>query len=92
MVEYLYRGFKISYKIASSEFEKKTYKADGAVTYLLNMPKAFTPTKFHAEYDTHAHAEYEIKKLLESYVNFELKGFYGMNHERTERSSEQSHY
>lgn len=81
MIEYIYRGFKISYKIAADS-EKNTYKADGSLTYLLNVPKSFTSKKFHTEYDTHHGAEHEIKKLLENYVDFELKNFYDMKKER----------
>ena len=85
MIEYIYKGFKISYKIMAAEFEKNTYKADGSLTYLLNIPKSFTPKHFHTEYDTHAGAEHEIKKLLENYVDFELKNFYDMQKERVNR-------
>ena len=88
MIEYIYKGFKISYKIVPSDVEKNTYKADGSVSYLLNMPKTFTPKKFHTEYDTHAGAEHEIKKLLENYVNFELKNFYNMQKESGQRIQE----
>jgi hypothetical protein len=90
VIEYIYKGFKISYKIARAELEKNTYKADGSVSYLLNMPKTFAPKKFHTEYDTHAGAEHEIKKLLENYVNFELKNFYDMQKESGQRTPEQA--
>ena len=82
MIEYIYKGFMISYKILPAEFDKTMYKADGSVTYLLNMPKTFSPKKFHTEYATHTGAEHEIKKLLENYVNFELKNFYYMKKEK----------
>lgn len=85
MIEYIFKGFKMSYKIVAAEFEKNTYKAEGSVSYLLNMPKSFMPKKFHTEYITQAGAEYEIKKLLEDYVNFELKNFYDMQKESGER-------
>ncbi|WP_133127633.1 hypothetical protein [Legionella nagasakiensis] len=84
MTEYIYRGFKISYKIITTEIEQNLnlYKADGTVTYLLSRPKSFLPVKFHTEYDTYAGAEHEIKKLLENYVDFELKNFYDMEKEK----------
>lgn len=82
MIEYLFKGFKISYKISPVEFENNTYKAEGSVAYLLNMPESFTPQKFHTEFATYAGAENEIKKLLENYVDFELKNFYNMRKER----------
>ena len=85
MTEYIYRGFKLSYSIATPDIEKTVYKADGAVTYLLTKPKSFTPVKFHTEYDTHSGAEHEIKKMLENYVDFELKSFYEMKLEKTRR-------
>ena len=81
MIEYIYKGFKLSYKITATEPEKNNFKADGALIYLLNTPKTFLPKKFHTEYETHIGAEHEIKKLLENYVNFELKNFYGMKKE-----------
>lgn len=75
MIEYIYKGFKISYKIASSGMDKHHFKADGSLTYLLNTPKTFKPQKFHTEYNSYAGAEHEIKKLLENYIDFELKIF-----------------
>ncbi len=86
MIEYIYKGFKISYKITSIEAEKNTYKADGSVTYLLNIPKSFTPKQFQTENHTHLGAEHEIKNLLESYIDFELKNFYEMNKYPNERA------
>lgn len=81
MIEYIYRGFKLSYKIEHPKQEKNSYTAAGFATYLLNVPKSFVPAKFHTEYDTHTSAEHEIKKLLENYVDFELKSFYEMKKE-----------
>lgn len=83
MTEYIYRGFKISYKIVPTDADKSLYKADGTVIYLLNHPRSFVPVKFHTEYETYAGAEYEIKKMLENYVDFELKSFYEMKREKT---------
>lgn len=74
MIEYIYKGFKVSYKIVPTEVN--TYRAEGSLLYLLATPKHFTPKKFHAVLDTHRAAEYEIKKQLEDHVNFELKRFY----------------
>lgn len=77
MIEYIYKGFKISYKVIPANFENKTFNANGSATYLLNAPK-FAHQKFHTEDNTQTGAEHEIKKLLENYVNFELKNFYDM--------------
>lgn len=85
MIEYIYRGFKISYKVVPVSFDKNTYKAEGSVTYLLNVPKSFTSQKFQTELATHAGTEHEIKKLLENYVDFELKSFYDMQKENSEK-------
>lgn len=82
MIEYIYKGFKISYKVFPIEFEKNAYHADGTLTYLLNLPDVFKPQKFHTECDTYAGAEHEIKQLLENYINFELKNFYDMQKEK----------
>ena len=82
MIEYLYKGFKLSYKITATDLEKNTFKADGSLTYLLNVPPTFMPKQFHTEYETRMGAEHEIKKLLENYVNFELKNFYDMKKEK----------
>ena len=92
MVEYIYKGFKVSYKIISAEFEKNTYKANGSLTYLLNIPTSFTPKQFHTEYNTYAGAEHEIKKLLENYVDFELKNFYDMQKEKISRKLPSDQY
>jgi len=76
VIEYIYRGFKISYNIEQEKQEETLYTATGHVTYLLSVPKSFIPANFHTEYDTHAGAEHEIRILLENYINFELKNFY----------------
>lgn len=85
MIEYIYKGFKLSYKIEDLTAENTTYKADGALTYLLNTPDTFKPKKFHTEYETHSGAEYEIKKMLENYVDCELKNFYETQRENESR-------
>lgn len=76
MIEYIYRGFKISYTIEREEQEENLYIGTGHVTYLLGVPKSITPANFHTEYATYAGAEHEIKTLLENYINFELECFY----------------
>ena len=86
MIEYIYKGFKISYKVVPMDFNKNTYKAEGSVTYLLNMPKSFAPQKFYTELATYTGTEHEIKKLLENYVDFELKNFYDMQKESNDRA------
>lgn len=78
MIEYIYRGFKISYKMEPAAHEKKSYKAAGHATYLLSKPKSFVSKTFQTEYDTHSSTEHEIRTLLENYVDFELKNFYAM--------------
>ena len=83
MTDYIYRGFKISYSITPAALERNAYKADGSVAYLLTTPSAFIPVKFHTEYDSYSGAEHEIKKLLENYVDFELKNFHEMKTEKT---------
>ena len=85
VIEYIYKGFKISYDVMPSGVEQQTFKADGSLTYLLNMPKTFPPQKFHTEYSSFAGAEHEIKKLLENYVDFELKNFYDMKKEKSQQ-------
>ena len=85
MIEYIYKGFKISYHIATADSATNIFKADGSVSYLLNMPKSFRPTKFHTEHSTQTGAEHEIKKLLENYVDFELKNYYDMQKEKVTR-------
>ncbi|MCH9689878.1 MAG: hypothetical protein K0U10_04410 [Gammaproteobacteria bacterium] len=81
MIEYIYKGFKLSYTVseiscALTPSEPHTYEAHGNAIYLLNSPKWFTQTHLHAEDETHVGAEHEIKRLLENYVDFELKNFY----------------
>lgn len=76
MTEYIYKGFKISYQIETTEQEQ--YKADGKVIFLQEHSKCILPTRFHTVLDSYQGAETEIKKLLENYVDFELKNFYAM--------------
>ena len=81
VIEYIYRGFKISYKIEPTTAGTNTYTATGHAVYLLSAPKSFSPKKFHTEYVTFAGTEHEIRKLLENYIDFELKKFYEMKKE-----------
>lgn len=83
MIEYIYKGFKLSYTVnkvrnAASSDESSVFEAHGNAIYLLSTPKWFTQTHLHAEDETHAGAEHEIKRLLESHVDFELKNYYAM--------------
>ncbi len=80
MIEYIYKGFKLSYTILPTEHT--SFRADGALTYLLKQSICFKPKKFCTEYPSSTGAEHEIKKLLENYVNFELKNYYDMKKER----------
>lgn len=76
MIEYIYRGFKISYTVEQQTQETTSFKAKGYVTYLLSVPKSFEPANLYAEYTTHAGAEHTIRLLLENHINVELKTFY----------------
>lgn len=80
MVEYIYKGFRLSYTISTindllPSTGAPTYEAHGNAIYLLNAPTPFTQIHLHAENETYEGAEYEIKQLLESHVDFELKNF-----------------
>jgi hypothetical protein len=81
MIEYIYKGFKLSYTVSEirgmvSPDESSAFEAHGNAMYLLKTPKWFTQTHLHAEHETHVGAEHDIKRLLENYVDFELKNFY----------------
>ncbi len=76
MIEYIYKGFKISYNISSKNTENHAFQADGSMTYLLNTPKSFVPKTFHTESVSHNDAEDAIKQLLENHIDLELKHFY----------------
>lgn len=82
MIEYIYKGFKLSYKVSevrSPAAEPVSYEAHGNAVYLLSTPKKwFSQTHFHTDNEHHRGAEHEIKRLLENYVDFELKNFYAM--------------
>ena len=78
MIDYIYKGFRLSYKITSLNTTTNTYQANGSALYLLNAPKALAPKTFHTELSTHKATEHEIKTLLENYVNIELTHFYNM--------------
>lgn len=81
MVEYIYKGFKIAYRI-SGQGEEQRYRADGTALCLIDHPHEFSKKKFHTEFITQEGAEAEIKKLLENYVDFELKSYYEMQTEK----------
>ena len=88
MIEYIYKGFKLSYTVsemncALSPDEPCVYEAHGNAIYLLSSPTWFTQTHQHAEDETHVGAEHEIKRLLENYVDFELKNFYATQPQET---------
>lgn len=92
MIEYIYKGFKLSYNVSEiscglSPNEPRAFEAHGNAIYLLDTPKWFTQTHLHAEGETHACAEHEIKRLLENYVDFELKNYYAS--QQQEASSQQ---
>ena len=75
MIEYLYRGFKLSYVVTQQDGDRQ-HKADGYATYLLSEPKSFTATQLQVAGDSHEDAEHEIKSMLEGYVNTQLQAFY----------------
>jgi len=85
MIEYIYKGFKLSYKVSEiASSEHTSYEAHGNAVYLLSTPKKwFSQTHFHTDNENHQGAEHEIKRLLENYVDFELKNFYAMQEKGT---------
>ena len=72
MIEYIYRGFKISYKIRPTTVDKTSYTAIGHTTYLLSASKFLSPKPFRIEYSTYAVTEHEIRKMLENHIDAEL--------------------
>lgn len=84
VIEYIYKGFMISYKVLPAAFEENTFLASGSVTYLLNRPKNIASKSIHTKYSTYQGAEHEIKKLLENHVNGELSSFYARSVKNTE--------
>lgn len=74
MIEYIYRGFKISYLVEAVHQEDDLFIAKGHVTCLLNLPKS-KPVDFHTEYATRAGVEHEIRVMLENHINIELKNY-----------------
>jgi len=91
VIEYIYKGFKLSYKVsevrslaADAATEPTLYEAHGNAVYLLSTPKKwFSQTHFHTDNESHPDAEHEIKRLLENYVDYELKNFYAMQEKGT---------
>lgn len=89
VIEYIYKGFKLSYQVSqlnssASPDESILYEAHGNAVYLLSTPKKwFSQTHFHTDKESHHAAEHEIKRLLENYVDFELKNFYAMQEKGT---------
>ncbi|KTC76935.1 hypothetical protein [Legionella brunensis] len=80
MIEYTYKGFRVTYQIESSAAAPNLYKADGYVTRATEI-KNHSPQKFHTEHPTKKGAQIEIKKLLEDYIDFEWQEFYEMRNE-----------
>lgn len=75
MIEYIYKGFKLSYTVNETNYTSpKLYEAHGNAIYLLNNP-GFAQTHFHAEHETQVGVEHKVKRILENYVDFELKNF-----------------
>ena len=89
VIEYIYKGFKLSYQVSelsssASSVEPTLYEAHGNAVYLLSTPKKwFSQTHFHTDSESHHGAEHEIKRLLENYVDFELKNFYALQEKGT---------
>ena len=81
MIEYIYRGFKVSYKIRPTTAEKTTYTANGHTTYLLSVPKFLSLKQFRIEYATYDTTEHEIRKILEHYIDVELQRVYEVREE-----------
>lgn len=79
MTEYVYKGFKVSYKIKCSENKPKLYKADGYVQCSLATTGSVFSQKFHTEHPSKEGAQNEIKKLLEDYIDFEWQEFHEMH-------------
>lgn len=73
MSEYLYKDFKVIYHIkAIKGSHNKLYQADGhVVCYNNGCKRPSLSKKFHTEYPTRSGAQYEIKKQLEDYIDFE---------------------
>lgn len=76
MTDYIYKGFKISYQITAKT--NSQYSAYGNVTYLLKKRGIFSPVELNTEDDNYTGALHKIKKLLENYVDIELKKFYNL--------------
>tara|TARA_R110000868_G_scaffold84338_3_gene237801 strand:- start:301 stop:654 length:354 start_codon:yes stop_codon:yes gene_type:complete len=91
VIEYIYKGFKLSFQVSELSAAASVppdgsilYEAHGNAVYLLSTPKKwFSQTHFHADNESHQGAEHEIKRLLENYVDFELKNFYAMQEKGT---------
>ena len=81
VIEYIYRGFKISYKIEPITHQDRGYKAAGHATYLLSKPKSFVTTALQTEKNTYASTEHEIRTSLEKQVDLELQYFSDMKKE-----------
>lgn len=79
MVQYLYKGFKVFYRVKPLESDSKLYQADGHVICDVDQKDSPLCQKFHTEYPTLMGVENEIKKLLENYIDFEWLEFKEMD-------------
>ncbi len=78
MIEYVYKGFKVVYKVEASEQNSNLYKADGQVLTSSEHKEPILAQKFHTEYPSKLGAQTQIRKLVEDYIDFEWKKFYEM--------------
>ena len=81
MNEYVYRGFKIFYKIELDKTNNSLYQADDGYAECLldNKKSTAAPRKFHTEYSTLAGVQDQITKLVEDYIDFEWEEFNKMH-------------
>lgn len=81
MVEYLYKGFKVSYNIKPIKNQTKLYEAEGYVARLAD-PEPVQRKRFHTESTSMQGVTAEIKKLLENYIDFEWREFHEIHDQK----------
>lgn len=78
MAEYAYKGFKIYYEVTPSKTVQGLYQATGYVMCSVHEQAPTLSQKFQTEYPTKIGVRKEIKKLIETYIDFEWKEFLEM--------------
>ncbi len=78
MTEYIYKGFKVHYLIKQDKKEPSSYNAKGSVICYIKGDGPTLSQKFQTEGPSKNFVQNEIKKMINSYIEFEWKQYIEM--------------